>query len=559
MKRFLCILICLMLVVPAAMAESYTPTKLFRQQFITGGNGLRGTVSLTASGVAEWVELLLPFTASDLQVRIIGEKQGAETSLVSDDDDWQMKLYAKDAQGEQKAVTWLYGGPEAVYLQSELLPDTLLTLPVKGVHIPYQLTDGDLTGLLTGFDPLSLLRGDQEGNATAYSALSELTQMSEEEWAEKWEPVLEKYYTMLDMWLAEYASATVVSGSVGSMTMRTSYDIPAEDVKAEAKALIGQMVYDYDLQNLLAPYFTAEQRSLYLNPALVYFYEFCIDAVPLQGSIILEREMSAMGETISMNVSMPLPQLPAELTAPLGEMLAEMFALPCKDIFAGLERISISQSGGDVSLSVSSPQRTISFIIDESAENAETVHWEGFVRITPAVSSDEPPLSAAFTYKSSRKLWEDEEYNTHEDFSWLLSVAPDLSLMEEDDPFRSRYVDFPALSLSAEIGYIKSYKANAPVQLTIEAHAVLPEAEVGLSASLKVAERWEHEAMPTSGAENLMTMSAERIEAVRSTIITNAVKTMSTMNAVPEATETATEPAATETPAVEETPVPPML
>ena len=53
MKRFLCILMCLMLLIPAAMAEEMTPTKRFRQQFVVGGNGMRGTVSLTASGVAE--------------------------------------------------------------------------------------------------------------------------------------------------------------------------------------------------------------------------------------------------------------------------------------------------------------------------------------------------------------------------------------------------------------------------------------------------------------------------------------------------------------------------
>ena len=75
MKRFLCILLCLLLAAPAAMADTYTPTKLFRQQFVTGGNDLRGTVSLTVSGVAEWLDVLMPFTASKLQVRIIGERQ----------------------------------------------------------------------------------------------------------------------------------------------------------------------------------------------------------------------------------------------------------------------------------------------------------------------------------------------------------------------------------------------------------------------------------------------------------------------------------------------------
>lgn len=553
MKRFLCILMCLVLAALPAMAESYTPTKLFRQQFVTGGNGLRGTVTLSASGVAEWIEWLQPFMGAPLQVRIIGEQQGGESDLIDDDEDWQIKLFARDAQGDQRAVTWLYGGPEAIYLSSALLPDTLLTLPVEGVHIPYQLTDGEFAALADAFDPLGL-RAAKGGNATAYTALTALMNIGDAEWADKWEPVLEKYYTELDMWLSAYASATVVSGAAGSMTLRTAYSIPAEDVKAQAKYLVGQMVYDYDLQTLLLSSVTDEQRSLYLNPALIYFYEYCIDALPLRGSVILEREMTAMGETTSMNVSLPLPPLPEEITAPIGEMLAEVFALPYTDILSGLESLSISQSGGDVSLSVSSPQRTVSLIVDEIAENAETVHWEGFVRITPAITSDEAPLSAAFAYKTSHRLWEDEDYNTHEDFTWMMSVEPDLSLMSEDDPFRSRYVDFPALSMSAEVGYTKSYKAGAPVQLAISLAGVLPEAEIGLTASLKVAERWAHETLPTTGAENWATLSAERIEALRSTLMANAIATMTTLNGAAEQTAEA-EP---EVQADEETPVPPM-
>ena len=125
MKRFLCILLCLLLAAPAAFADNYTPTKLFRQQFITGGNGLRGTVSVTASGVADWLDLLVPFAGTKLQVRIIGERQGSESALVTDDEDWQVKLWAKDAQGGQQGMTRFFGSPEGILMESELLPDVL--------------------------------------------------------------------------------------------------------------------------------------------------------------------------------------------------------------------------------------------------------------------------------------------------------------------------------------------------------------------------------------------------------------------------------------------------
>ncbi|MBQ7850104.1 MAG: hypothetical protein IJ343_10310 [Clostridia bacterium] len=550
MKRFLCILMCMLLVVPTALAADYTPTELFHQQFIIGGNGLRGTVNLTASGVADWVEVLLPFTASELQVRIIGEAQGDMSGLVTDDEDWQVKLFARDSQGEQRGVTWLYGNPDAIWLQSELLPDWLLTLPVEGVHLPYQLADGHFGALMSAFGLIAL--EDDGGNEEAYSALAKLLQTSEEQWNEQWAPVMEKYYTAMDMWLSAYAGAPVVSGATGSMTLRTVYNIPAADLKAQTKYIVGQMVYDADLQALLAPCFTEQQRSLYLNPALLHVYEHVIDAAPVTGSIILEREMTAMGETIGMNVSLPIPPLPAALTAPAGEALAELFGLPYTDLLADIERISFSQSGRDMSISVASPQRTISLIVDERAENEEDVALEGFVRITPSVTSDEPPLSAAFAYRSTHRIWEDEEYNTHEDFTLLVKVEPDLSLMAEDDPFRSRYLDFAPLALEAEVGFLKSYKTNAPVNLDVKLSAVLPDAELSLTADLKIAVKWAHELLPTAGADNLLTLAPERSDALLTLLNSNAVRVMTTLYSVPDATVQAPEAAP------EETPVPPM-
>lgn len=532
MKRFLCVLLCLLLAAPAALADDYTPTQLFRQQFIVGGNGLRGTVTISASGVAEWLEPLLPFT-SQLQVRVIGEKQAGMSELVDDDEDWQMKLWAKDAAGDQRALTYIYGSPEGLYIRSDLLPDTLLTLPVQNVNLPYQLADGELLGLFMSFDLLGLTAADNGGNTTAWSALADVAAIPPEDWEADWSPVLSKYDTLMDMWLSAYASPTVISGGTGSMTLRTTYEIPVEDVKEQTKYIIGLMLSDSDLQSLLAPYLTDEQRSLYLNPAMYWFYEHCIDIVPLNGSILLEREMTAMGETTSMTISLPLPTLPQELTTPLGELAADVFSLPYRNAFDGLENISIRQSDGEMSVSLNSPERTVTLILADRAEEGEDVHWEGFFRITPAVGVEEPLLSAAFTWRSSQSLWEDEDYNTHEDFGWSLEISPDLTAASPDDPFRSTYVEFMPVSLSASVGYTKKDKANSPVQLSIELSATLPGADVGLSASLKVAERWEHEALPTTGGESLITMAPERREALRTLFVTNAIDAMSTLNDAP--------------------------
>jgi len=539
MKRLLCILMSLLLLMAGAAAqEGNTPTEIFRKQFIVGGFGFGGTVYVSASGVAPWLDVILPFTGAKLQLRVIGESQGEQIGAVGGNDRWQAKMYTKDAQGQVQGMTYLYGDAEAMYLKSDLLPDVLLTAPVQDVHIPYQLVDQDYLHLLAAFDPMGLMVPRAEGNVQAYSAMTELADIPEEEWETAWEPVLEKYYTEIDMWLSAYGAAPEVSGSTGSLTMKSSYQIPVDDLKAEAKYLIGLIVYDHELQALLVPHFTDEQRMLYLNPSLVYFYEYCIDLLPLNGCIYLEREVTAMGETISTSISMPLPVLPEELTAPISEKLADMFALPYRDILAEVQSFSYQKAGGDVSISVSSPSRTISFIVDENVSNAETQQVEGFVRITPAPGVDEAPLSAAFSCKIGHRIWEDDEWVLHEDNSLHLSIEPDTSLMDADDPFRNSYIDFPALLLDAQFNYSQQTDMEGrPVKLAVDIRTVLPDAEVNVTASLKTAEKWAHEDLPTEGAEDMTQMDDARREALMAEAAINALKAMT-----PSAFETTQEP-----------------
>lgn len=557
MKKFLCLLLCLTLFASAALAAEVSPTKKFRNQFITGGNGIKGTVSLTASGMADWLEYLLPFTASEMQVRIIGEAHGKYTETNPDDDDWQVQLYAEDAQGTPHANTYVYGDPNAIYISSELLPDAVLMLPAEDAHIPYGIVDGELASLFLALDPLGLLTAEQDGNTPVYSALANLSQINEEEWADQWVPVLEKYYTDMDMWLAAYGAAPVIGGSTGTMTMKSSYTIPGDDVKAKAKEIIGMMVYDYDLQALLDEHFSLAQKTMYLNPALVYFYEACIDALPLNGNIVLEREMTAMGETIGMSFSLPLPQMPDELTRPAGEFLANCFSLPYTDVLADIDRISFSQSGGDISISVSSPQRTISFIIDETVTSAEAANLEGFVRINPAVGSNEAPLSASFSYKTSHVMWSDENEALHDDTTYALSIAPDLSLLDDDDPFRGIYVDFAPISIELSLNYYtKTERIESATRLQIAGKAQLPDAEIGVEADLRTASKWDMADLPTAGAENLLTMSDVRKNELLKALVENAVSAMIGMSKpAPEADETTV----TDMSAPAPTEVPPMV
>ena len=345
MKRILSLVLCLMLACSCALAETAdTLPKKFNRQ-LTGGNGIRGYMSITASGVADWLNNLLPFTATDIQIRAIGEKQGEMSESIRDDDDWQIRFYAKDSQDKEVGTTWLYGDPAGVYFQSELLPGSVLAVPVEQVNLLYQLMRGDYADLFFSFDPLAMKAAGAQGNVPAYQAVANLLGIPAEEWEAKWLPVVEKYFLHLDLWLAGYGDPFAMTGESGALTMSANYQIPAEDLKTQAKYVIGQMLYDNDLMTLLLPYVTMEQRMTYLNPTMVYFYEACIDALPLEGDIILSREMSARGEIVSAKVSLPIPQLPEKLAAPVNAAVTAIFGLAEADVMAGMNRIEITQLG----------------------------------------------------------------------------------------------------------------------------------------------------------------------------------------------------------------------
>lgn len=557
MKRFLRALLCAMLVMsmllPCAFADTYTLDELFLQQFVVGGNGIAGSFTLTASGVADWLEYLQPFTAAKISIRAIGEPQGDmhDSVTVEDYEDWQLRFYAKDSAGVERGRTWIYGDSSAIYLQSELLPDVLLTWPRENAHILYGLARGQILPLMTALDPNGITANDRDENPTAYGFLASLSQISEEEWDENWAPVMDKYNSAMDLWLSGYGTQTVKGQGTGSLTMSATYSIPAADLKAQTKQLLGMMLYDYELQALLAPHFTQAEKTIYLNPTLVYFYNACIDALPLEGNILLSKQMSAMGDTIGMSVSLPLPPLPEELTAPVSHLLAQVFQLPYDNVLSGVNQVTFEQAGGDVSITLNGSERTISFILDESAENAESVIWDGFIRIVPSALSDDPSMFASFSYRSNINNYQDDNWVRHSVRTVSLELQPDLSLLEEDDPFRSRYVNFAPIGVNSVVDMYSASGEGQPVKMLIDLGLTLPDAQIALSANLRMSEKWAHETLPKTGALNAFELTDEDWTAFLDEMKEKAIDTMISLNtaAAPATTDPAPqEPAPTEVP-----------
>lgn len=519
LKRFLCVLLCLMLAIPAALAETADtlPKRFIRQ--LSGGNGARGYISVTASGVAEWLNMLMPFTATDIQVRAIGQKQGDLSESITDDDEWQIRFYAKDEAGKEVGTSWLFGDPQGVYFKSELLPDTMLKLPVEQVHLLYQLFKGEFSELFFAFDPMELKGTGANGNTAAYQAIANVLGIAEEEWTADWLPVLEKYFQHLELWLAGYGESSIVSENPGKLTMSAAYTVPADEFKTEAKYIIGQMMYDNELQELLIPHVTMEQRITYLNPQMVYFYEACIDSLALEGDITLSREMSALGEVVSTTISLPLPGLPEKVTGPVNAAMQKLLGLPYDDLLNGASRLTLHQNGTERQMTVHCDQRTFTVNAVETAQDNGAA-LTGTLEIVPVEGSQEQPVSAAFTTSHSHRIWQDEKYLDHDTVEMQLSVKP---VTEDDAAFKP-----------VAIGFTLDYRNNpnqqdSPVQVNLNVNAELPDALVAVEAVMRITTQMTMEQLSAEGAQDASLMTEEAKDQLLQAFVQNAATMMSSL------------------------------
>lgn len=539
MKRLLCLVLCLMLALPAAVAETADtlPKRFVRQ--LSGGNGARGYISITASGLADWLNLLLPFTATDIQIRAIGEKQGEMSDSIADDDDWQVKFYVKDNAENEAGTTWLYGNPEGVYFQSELLPDTLLTIPVEQVHLLYQLFRGEFNELFFSFDPMEMKKPGENGNVSAYQAIAEILDIPDEEWTSKWQPVLEKYFLHLDLWLAGYGDPAFLTGDTGALTMSAAYTIPAEDLKAEAKYIIGQMLFDNDLQSLLLPYVTMEQRITYLNPQMLYFYEASIDALELTGDVVLSREMSAMGEVVNTTIALPLPVLPKTLSAPVNKAAKALFGLAYDDLLDSMDRMTLKQSSDEMSVTLSGEKRSIEITSLDVSSEENVEKREGFLHITPNEGNQESAVKAVYTCSFSHRIWQDEKYLDHDTTQFAFTIEPDPEMVSLDESILSNAVEFKPVSVDFALDYRNNpYQENSAVQVNVNLDAKLPDAEVAVEAVLRITTQVAMENLATAGAEDFTKLPEERKAAMLTSFVLNAQNIMATLYEEPADPET---------------------
>lgn len=448
MKKFLCLMMCLVLVLTTATAFAAVEYSLLEkwQRQVDFGNGVKGTLNVAVSGEAEWAKLLAPLSGMPLQIRAIHA-----------DDNFQYRIYAEDGE-EMLGLTQLYGNDEAIYLKSDLLPDTLLTLATGGDWMDRVMSKGE--------------------NPSLHSAAMNILSIPQTSWESKWLPALSAYEAAIELWLENYASAPSVKRSEdGSATVLVRYDIPADAVKAQIKALWGNVLQDAILLPLLRTQMNEEQQAAYLNEHLKYHYDKVIDDLALNGNVVLEREMTAKGDAVRTDMTFPLDM-------------------------EGFTNLQVKQLGSTTTVVLTGAERSLELEWTETAALAGSTSYQGKVRMLPADAAQKG-VAAAFTLVEIKSSTTDEDTRSHDVTNWVVKLEQDAEATGDS------WTSFEPVEINAKVHLHSKAMQNMPTTMEIEMGVKRPDAELSAVLSLKTSSPWVLDNLPTEGAVDVAALTEE--------------------------------------------------
>lgn len=297
MKRFLCLLMCLMcLLLPTAHAseangEDYTVAgKLIKQ--LWAGSGFSATVSVEVAA-KEGTQAMSTLKPIVMDVSYIYVRPTATETA------------------EHRADVVLMDGENALSAAHAQLKDGALAVQADVISPDWYsfgeapLQEGEAEA---GADLLVQL-GESLLAQTGMPALASFAGQAAAllHGADGLEDVLESYLIRMDLWIEGYRQNAVLDKlEDGTTTMSVYYDVPPVAIKSQAKQMVLDLLSDQVTLARLQEAAGEELSQLLLNPSLQSYYFSAIDALPLASNMTIGRTVSLEGDTLELHLSLPL-------------------------------------------------------------------------------------------------------------------------------------------------------------------------------------------------------------------------------------------------------------
>lgn len=440
MKKRIIALIVLMiiLVTGTCSAATYTlPEKMYNQLAI--GSGLKGTFTVTAEGE----KFKTPFMESvtDAEMYIRGIRSG---------EDMHYYVFQSNEKEEQSAFSELYRKDGVYYFRSDMVQGKVLQFPIASQIIEF-------------FFPA---KGE---NGSASSFIANILALPEAVRKDKWDPVLLRYQKELEMWLADFTvTADTAKMENGLSALDFTYEIPFGSVIDEIVTLYGRFTSDAEVTALLDTVMSAEEKAVYVNGNLLYFYLEALKSLNIDRPVRMSKRVSAMGELLRFSLELPLDEKTS-----------------------GYNGLKIEKVDQLTVFTLTKTGEIMVAAVPEMAKLKQTSYeqpvWIARIGENEA-GKENKNFALRIDIKKTNEVYEKDE-KTHEINHYDVTATQDTSYLPEDADLTA-LPEFVPASLSLDLHYSSKYAQNSATTLEVNAEFLQGDNKMQVTSKLKTAAPW---------------------------------------------------------------------
>lgn len=454
MKKSLFAVIALILImtVCTCQAADYTlPEKMYNQLAI--GSGLKGSFSITSEGDT----LEIPFLKNILDTRFIKTVSDAEYKIrgIASGKDLHYYIFQSNDQDQQNALSELYQKDGICYFRSDMVQGKILQFPTKEDFLKSVIPAG----------------GE---NINPAQFISNILSVSENEQKDQWDPVLTRYQNELEMWLAGFAvDAETVKLDSGSSALDFTYEIPMDEVYKQIITLFGEFASDPEINTLLDSIMTAEEKALYLNANLLYYYQDTLNSFDMSRILKMKKRVSAVGEVLSFGLELPLDEH------------STGYNLLCVDSISGLTVYTLRNQEQVMQLGI--PEKT-----DIQNTSAEKEIWIAKVFTDSSRREAENNFSVRINIKktnSTYKKGEGDSAKNHEEDLYEVMIENNASYLPADIDL-TVIPEFDTITANINLHYSSQYAQNKATTLEIQANVKQGDTQLQIQGKVNTAAPW---------------------------------------------------------------------
>ena len=418
-------------------AASYTlPEKMNNQLSI--GSGLKGTFSVTAEGEHFRTPFLNAVTDAEWHIRGI-----------CSGNDLHYYVFQSNEQEQQSAFSELYRKDGIYYFRSDMVQGKILAFPVISQYLD------------------SIFPADGE-NGSSSSFVSKIIALPENVRKDNWEPVLQRYQNELELWLADFTvKADTVKMENGLSALDFSYEIPMDSIIAEIVKLYGAFSADSEVTELLATVMTEEEKKVYLNGNLLYFYLEALQSLQIDRPVRMSKRVSAIGDMLRFRLELPLD-----------ERTTGYHSIDIENIDQ-LTVITLKKTGEVTVVAFPETGKLKQPSFEQSV-------WYARVNNDPEKKNDNRALRVDI--KKSNDTYEKDE-KSHETDHYDIKITQDTKYLPEDTDL-SLLPDSEPIDIQIDLHYSSKYAQNSATALDISADIKEGDARIMISGKLKTAAPW---------------------------------------------------------------------